>query len=121
MMNCRSGIDRGNVVFCFTSTEKYAMLHGTAGLHLRIQDIKRAAFWSPFHFSGSIPTPTPTPQGIKLPWREHAAACGDQLPAVCIRLREGIVGEQCQAGKHPHHILVVIAADFIYVSHADIQ
>ena len=72
-------------------------------------------------FSGLVLTVTPTPQGIKLPWRKPVSVHGDQPSAVCIRLREGLVSIQCQAGQQPFHITVVIAAKFVDVCHADLQ
>jgi hypothetical protein len=74
-----------------------------------------------FAFSGSILAPTPAFQGVKLPWREQAATRGDEPSAVGIGFREGLVGVQCQSGQQPLHGAVVIAAEFIYVSHAGLQ
>jgi hypothetical protein len=56
-----------------------------------------------------------------LPWCEQAAACGNQTPAACILLRDGLVSVQCQAGLQPLHIKVMSVAEFIYASHTDLQ
>lgn len=55
----------------------------TALTRMRHSGYKAVDYVSPFRFSGLILTPEPTPQGIELPWREHAASRGNQPPAAC--------------------------------------